>query len=463
LHRPKIDEYFFKCNCGGKMKRIPEILDCWFESGAMSYAQQHYPFERKKDFDKIFPADFIIEYTGQLRGWFYTLHVVSNALFGSESFKNVVCHGVLWGNDGRKMSKSFGNYPDPKATLEKYGGDALRMYFLTSPLFIGGDMNMSEKEIQDSLRKNVMLFSNVFNFYEMSEKTKKSSSSSKNILDRWIVSRLHELIKEVTENMEKYDLPSATRPITKFIEDLSTGYLKQSRERINDSDEDAIATLKYVLEMSSKVFAPFMPFLAENVWQGITENNFKDSNKSIHLEEWPKFEKKLIDTDLLKEMETMREVVSIGLRAREENKIGLKWPLASMEIFSSKKPEGDIEKILTSQLNVKKILWKKSEHLGVEFDLEFTPELETEGYANEISRCIQAFRKKLGLVKKDKIEVFVVGDEDLKNILEGQKEFIAERTNAEKIDFVTTDKERFKNITDFKIKDKRGKIGINYR
>jgi len=461
LHRPKIDEYTFKCKCGGKMKRIPEILDCWFESGTMPFAQSHYPFEREKDFDKIFPADFILEYTGQLRGWFYYLHVLSNALFGSECFKNVVCHGVLAGTDGRKMSKLYGNYPDPKLTLEKYGGDAIRMYFLTSPLFVGDDMNLNEKGIQDSLRKNVMMLSNVCKFYELSEGIKKSNSSSKNILDRWIISMLHELIKNVTESMEKYELPSASRPITKFIEDLSTGYLKQSRERINEGNYEALATLKYVLEAVSKVAAPFMPFIAEDIWQKITENNFKEKDKSVHLEFWPKFDEKLINRKLLNEMSIAKEIISAGLKIRDKKQISLKWPLAKAAIYS-KKMSREMEEIIKSQLNVKEIFWKSDldKIPVIELYTELTSELEAEGYAREISRQVQAFRKELGLVKTDKIELFIVGDESFQKILKEQKDFLKDRTNSKKIEFVTTGKERFKNIIEFKIKDKRGKIAI---
>ena len=167
LHRPIIDEHVLKCECNGTMKRVKEVLDCWFESGAMPFAQFHYPFERQQDFKNMFPADFIIEYTGQLRGWFYYLHVLSNALFDSISFKNVVVSGVLAGTDGRKMSKSFGNYPDPRTTLEKYGSDALRMYFMSSPIMLGDDTSLSEIDIQDALRKNVIVLWNVVKFYEL--------------------------------------------------------------------------------------------------------------------------------------------------------------------------------------------------------------------------------------------------------------------------------------------------------
>ncbi len=462
LHRPQIDDIKFKCKCGKFMKRVPEILDCWFESGSMPYAQWHYPFERKQHFEKNFPADFIIEYTGQLRGWFYYLHVLSNALFNSECFKNVIVTGVLAGNDGRKMSKSYGNYPDPKETLEKYGGDAIRMYFLGSPIILGEDMNLSEKDIQISLRKNIMLLQNIYNFYEVLDKSN-FKKTKKNILDEWIIARLNQLIKEVTENLEKYNLPFATRAITDFIEELSLGYIKLNRERFNNNEKAAVETLKKVLENLLRVIAPFMPFISENIWQKVTENNFKKSNASVHLQEWVKHDSKLIDKKLIESVKEIREIISIGLASRDKLKIGLKWPLAKVVIKKEKKFGREFEEIIKSQLNVKKIKFEKSKKLEVNFDMAMTPELEAEGYAREMSRQIQAFRKKLGLNKNDLVETIIITDEDFKKILETQKNFLKERTNSKKLGIVTTDKERFKNKVEFKIKDKKGEIAMgNY-
>ena len=460
LHRPEIDKPKFKCKCGGAMNRVPEILDCWFESGSMPYAQGHYPFERKKDFKKIFPADFITEYTGQLRGWFYYLHVLSNSLFNSESFKNVIVTGVLAGNDGRKMSKSYGNYPDPKETIEKYGGDAMRMYFLNSPVIIGGDMNIDEKGIKDSLRKNVMLLNNIYKFYEpYNKKGQVKKISSENVLDKWIVSRLNELIKTITENMEKYDIPSATKPITQFIEDLSVVYIRQNRERINNKDKDAIDTLKFVLENLSKVIAPFMPFISENIWQKLNHFNFKKSNQSVHLQSWPKYDEKQIDKKLIQDIESVREIISMALKEREINKIPLKQPLQKLEVKCINLPERYFQ-IILKETNVKKIGVKKSKEIAVKLNTKITPELEAEGYAREISRQVQAFRKKLGLEKKDKIELTIFTDDKFKDILDKFKESVAERTNSKRLSIVTTNKERFKNEINFKIKDKRGKIVI---
>jgi len=470
LHRPKIDEITFKCKCGGVMKRIPEILDCWFESGSMPYAQWHYPFERKEHFEKNFPADFIIEYTGQLRGWFYYLHVLSNSLFNSECFENVIVTGVLAGTDGRKMSKSYGNYPDPKGTLEKYGGDALRMYFLSSPIMFGEDMSLNEKDLQISLRKNVMLLRNVHNFYETLDKVH-LKKGEKNILDKWILSKLNNLAKEITENMEKYNLPGAVRPISDFIENLSLVYVKFNRDRFNNKDKNAIETLRKILEKLSKLIAPFMPFVAEGIWQGLNKKNFKNAD-SVHLKSWPKVDLKKIDKKLEEHIEKIKEIISNGLAERDKEHIGLKWPLAKADIYViNPKTIKNYEKIIKEQLNVKKIIFHEADrklesyNIRVDLDIDLTPTLEAEGYAREMSRQVQAFRKKLGLKKENKIELFIFVEKDFKEVLNKQKDFIKERTNSKSLDIlgnVTTDKERFKNINEFKIKSKRGKIAIVY-
>ncbi|MEJ2267803.1 MAG: class I tRNA ligase family protein, partial [Nanoarchaeota archaeon] len=280
-------------------------------------------------------------------------------------------------------------------------------------------------------------------------------------------SRLGELRNEITENMKKYDLPGATRPISNFIEDLSTWYLRQTRDRLNEKDESAIKTIKNVLEELSKLIAPFIPFSAEFVWQKITGNNFKKDSKSVHLENWP--EGKDVDRKVLEEMKKVREIISTGLKERDKEHIGLKWPLAKADIYvvDSKKIK-NYEEIIKEQLNVKKINFheadRKLEYYNIRIDLDFelTAELEAEGYAREVSRKVQAFRKKLGLKKENEIELILIVDKDFKEILEKEKELIKKRTNSRELNLenVTTDKERFKNNMDFKIKDKRGEIVI---
>ncbi len=460
LHKHIVDKIIFNCKCGKKMKRIPDVLDCWFESGAMPFAQLHYPFENKLKFEKNFPAQFIAEGADQTRCWFYYLHILATGVKDVQAFNNVIVNGIVLAEDGKKMSKKLQNYPDPTLLMNKYGADALRYYLLTSSVMLADNLNFSEKGVQEALRKNIMTLFNVVNFYEESSVKNLKKKSSNNLLDKWILSRLNKLGEEVTKNMEKYDLPSATRPITNFIEDLSTWYLRQTRDRLNEKDVEALNTLHEVLETLSKFIAPFMPFTAEFVWQKLTKNNFNDKNKSVHLEKWPKINKKL-DKDLLEKMSKVREIVSLGLKQRDQNKIGLKWPLSKVIIYSDRF-EG-YEEIILEQLNVKDIEFKSgSDSLKVELDFKLTPELEAEGYARELSRHVQAFRKKLGLQKKDKIELYIFVNKEFKNILENQKSFIQERTNSNKLHLeVVTPKEKFKNKIHFKIKDRKGVIVIN--
>ena len=269
--------------------------------------------------------------------------------------------------------------------------------------------------------------------------------------------------------MREYNLPSASRPIIEFVDDLSTWYLRLNRDRLNEQNPDAIKTLHDVLLMLSKIIAPFTPFISEEIWQEITKNNFKNENKSVHLEEWPEYNEKLIDSNLINKMTEVREVVSVGLKQRDQNKVGLKWPLSSATISYKKAfldGEEELKELIKQELNVKglKILTDSTEKIKVELDFNLTPELESEGYAREISRQVQSFRRDLGLNKQDIIELIIITkDKELTKIIDDQKEFIQDRTNSKDLSVVTTDKERFKNKIDFKIKDKRGEIVvINY-
>ena len=433
LHRPKIDEVEFKCSCGGTMKRVPEVLDCWFESGAMPFAQFHYPMKKEKDFSKLFPADFIIEYTGQLRGWFYYLHVLASALFDSVAFKNVIVTGVLAGTDGRKMSKSFGNYPDPRATLDKYGSDALRMYFMTSPIMSGGDMTMSEKDIQDAFRKNVILLWNVVKFYDLFAQEHNFSISenlnkepeSENILDQWIMSRLNQLTKEITENLEAYNLPLACRPISIFIDDLSTWYLRRSRDRFKSEDkndlQNALKTTSYVLLHFSKIIAPIMPFISEQIWQKITGNNFENEEKSVHLEKWPEVGN--INNKILEEMNVIRKIAELGLAKRDEAGIKVRQPLNQFSIFNFQFSINAYIGLIKDELNVKNVKTEKGEgDIFVKIDTEITEELKLEGFKRELVRIINNIRKNQSLVIADEIKVYYkTSGENIEKVIANKK------------------------------------------
>ncbi len=412
LHRPEIDNIRFDCECGSVMKRVPEVLDCWFESGAMPFAQFHYPFERKDEWHEIFPADFIIEYTGQLRGWFYYLHLISNALFDSVAFKNVIVTGVLAGNDGRKMSKSFGNYPDPKITLDKYGSDALRIYFMSSPIMLGGDMNFSEQDLQDSLRKNIILLWNVAKFYDLFARDNNFVASEEelepdNVLDKWIISRTNQLINSITQGLEEYNLPLACQAITPFVSDLSTWYIRRSRDRFKSENkqevDEVLRVAGYLLIKVAKAIAPIMPFVSEQIWQKTTNNDFKDRDKSVHLESWPESGK--IDEGVLKEMRKTREIVEIGLAQRDEKKVKVRQPLQKITVKNCILDE-EYLKLIKEELNIKEVeVVPGDKDIEVSIDFEMTEELRMEGLKRELIRTINEMRKSEGLTINDLINI----------------------------------------------------------
>jgi isoleucyl-tRNA synthetase len=457
LHRPFIDTISFKCEkCGGEMKRVLDVLDCWFESGSMPFAQFHYPYEKKDDWKNVFPSDFIIEYTGQLRGWFYYLHVLSTALFDSTAFKNVIVTGVLAGDDGRKMSKSLGNYPDPKMVLEKYGSDALRLYFMSSPIMIGGDTNLSEHDVQDVFRKNIIILWNVLQFYELFsedinfEVGENKEILSNNILDQWISSRLNQLTKEVTENLENYNLPLACQSISLFINDLSTWYIRRARNRFKNNDEDsliAIKTTKYILNNLSKIIAPITPFMAEQVWQKITKNEFKNKDASVHLENWPKLNE--VNQEILEEMTIVRKIVELGLASRDENKIKVRQPLNSIEIINCSLDSKYFD-LIKDELNVKNILIVDGkEEIKVKLDSNITEDLKVEGLKREMVRFINSFRKKIGLGINDRINIYYQTDSEiLKKVFSNKilKQELIKDTLSLKIDETDNEKGEWEKL-----------------
>lgn len=473
LHRPDIDEIKFKCEkCGKIMIRIPEVLDCWFESGSMPYAQEHYPFENKEKFEKNFPANFIAEGADQTRGWFYVLHILATALEikgkTSPAFKNVIVNGIVVAEDGRKMSKRLNNYPDPIELFEKYSVDALRYYLLSSPVLIAENLNFSEDGVKDVLKKIEMILWNVYKFYAMyaeenSElinsqeikdgKERNLKFEDSNILDKWIIYRLNQLIEETTENMEKYNLPKATRPIADFINDLSTWYLRRSRTRFKSENQEekkiAIQTMRFVLLELSKIMAPFMPFISEQLWQKITQNNFQDIDKSVHLEEWPVASN--VDADILRKMELVRKIVEMGLSERDKNKISLTQPLSKLKVKLKNKEmliDDEYIELIKDEINVKQaeIRFDDSvEDIEVELDIELTAELRQEGIKRKVIRFINAGRKQIKMTIQDRAVIyFETDDEEIKNAIEKYKKDILKNTIADDII------EGINNSSDFK-------------
>ena len=404
-HRPWVDEITFEID-GEKYTRIDKVLDCWFESGSMPFAQFHYPFENKEKFEKNFPGDFIVEYIGQVRAWFYYVHAVNTALFGKNAFKNVITTGVVAGNDGRKMSKSLGNYTDPNELMDQYSADSLRFLLLTSPLLNGEDFALHDKDVSDVARKLSMIW-NMYDFFtmyasvdgwEFNGELKDPSKDLENPLDKWIVSRVHELRNEITENMNVYNIPRALEGVLPFLDDASNWFVRRSRRRFwkseNGADKlQAYQTLHYILSYLALILAPFVPFLAEELWSKMVGDG------SVHLKDWP--EAGEIDESLLAEMAEVRGYVNEALALRAKNSVKIRQPLASVKVPQNAK-SFDFAPILMEELNVKNVEFGGE---SVEFDFELTPELRAEGLMREIIRHIQAARKKAGLNVDDRIEL----------------------------------------------------------
>ena len=429
LHKPTMDKVKLKCDCGKEMSRVPEVLDCWFESGAMPFAQVHYPFEKKEWFNDNFPGDFITEYIAQTRTWFYYMLCVSTLIFNKNSFKNVLTTGTILASDGEKMSKSKGNSPDPLIIINKYGADSLRFYLLSTPVMVAEDLNFSDKGVEEVHKKIILILQNTLNFYSMNSNGKFSSSKKYTVLDQWILSRTAQLGLNVTESLECYDTMNTAKEISKFVEDLSTWYIRRSRDRFNDGDDEMARTvLKKVLHDFSLIAAPMLPFITEKIYQTI---NSKE--KSVHLDEWPKYSKKDINEKLLDEMVNIREIVSQSLKLRDLNKIPVRQPLASITIPGNSFDEEHC-KIIAEEVNVKEIIFDKKAK-EVSLDTTITPELEAEGYAREIARKIQSERKNRDMKKEERITLELHVSDRLKKLLGAHIEFILKRVGTTKIDF----------------------------
>ncbi len=406
-HRPWIDDVKFTID-GEEYIRTDKVMDSWFEAGSMPFAQFHYPFENKAKFEANFPGDFIVEYIGQVRAWFYYMHSMSVALFGENSFKNVIVTGNVAGNDGRKMSKSYGNYTDPNELMDKFSADSLRFLLLQSPLLNGEDFTLQDKDVGDVARKLSMIW-NMYDFFtmyadvdgwEFTGDLSDPSSELTNPLDQWIVSRVHQLNKEVETHMDAYDIPNAINPILPFIEDASNWYVRRSRRRFWKSGDDtdknnAYRTLHYVLVQLSQIMAPFTPFLAEELYQKLT------GGESVHLLDWPAAGH--VNELVVRDMETVRDYVNQALSIRAKERIKIRQPLASITVPTLGEFV-DFADILTEELNIKEV--KQGGELAL--DLAITPGLKAEGLSREVIRHIQSARKAAGLNVDDRICVSVV-------------------------------------------------------
>lgn len=440
LHKHIVDEITIACDCGGTMKRIPDVLDTWFDSGSMPYGEKHYPFENKVRFDATFPAQFIAEGIDQTRAWFYYLHVLAGAIFEKNAFQNVIVNGIVLAEDGKKMSKKLKNYPDPMDVVHKYGADALRFYLLSSSVMQAENLAFSEKGVDEIVKKNIGRLSNVLSFYQLYADGTLRDWKSENVLDLWIVSRLNELIRETTAGFESYRLDLATRPITGFIDDLSVWYLRRSRDRFKEDGEDkkaALATLRYVLHTLARVIAPSMPFFAEYLFLAIRED---EDEESVHLAAWPTVAGTTITADsLLVSMEAIRSLASRALKARETVNIKVRQPLASLTIprnpvFSENNPYLAVFlEILKDEVNVREVIWADVEDLSL--DTVVTPELEEEGFVRELIRAVQEIRKEKGFNPHESAKLTIYTEETTRAQIERHIGELQGTTKATSVDF----------------------------
>jgi isoleucyl-tRNA synthetase len=418
LHRPYIDNMTFKCTCRETLHRVPEVFDTWYESGSMPYASIHYPFENKELFDsgKRFPADFIAEGQDQTRGWFYSLLVLSVGLFDKAPFKKVIVNGTILAEDGQKMSKRLKNYPEMDYMLDTYGADAIRYYLMSSPAVKAEDLAFSEKGVDEVVKKLIMRLQNVYTFYKTYESPAKhlDRPHTHNILDQWILARLDEITKDITLSLERLEIDKAARPLAGFIDDLSTWYLRRSRDRFkgeNEKDKNsALETTRFVLREVAVLLAPFMPFTADDMYLKVKATT---DPESVHLTSWPTVREPVAST--LEDMQKTRTIVEMALALRGEAKLKIRQPLASLSINSKKFMLDEAYcALIADEINVKDIILDPS--VGTDarplvLDTTITEALKLEGQAREFIRAVQEARKESGLHPQDIIKLHVQTDD----------------------------------------------------
>ncbi len=449
LHKHVVDKIKIPCEkCKGEMKRVPDVLDTWFDSGSMPYAEMHYPFENDKKFQESFPADFIAEGIDQTRAWFYYLHVIATAIKDKAAFKNVIVNGIVLAEGGKKMSKKLQNYPDPTAIFDKYGADILRYYLMSSPVVMAENLNFKESELSEIQRGLFRMLWSSYSFFVLyanidgwqnNSKSKVNppagragSEKSENLLDKWIVSELNILIQEVNKGMESYQLAKTSRLFQRFIDDMSNWYIRRSRKRFwkseNDSDkENAYQTLYDVLTTLVKLMAPFTPFVAEEIYRNLT------GEKSVHLTDYPQADKNLIDRELAEKMEAVRKIVEAGLSERNESSIRVRQPLQLLS-YGGMKLDSELESIIAEEANVKEVSFESKLKTAIVLDTKITDRLKLEGLAREIVRQVQSMRKKAGFNVEDRINLYWdTSDKLLQSVFEQEGKYIAKETLAKEV------------------------------
>ena len=453
IHRPWIDEIKIKCaKCGKEVERIKDVGDAWLDAGIVPFSTLNY-LNKKDYWQKWFPADLVSEsMPGQSRGWFNALMWASVAITGKAPFKSLFGYETLKDEKGNEMHKSKGNAIWFNDAVEKMGADPMRLlYCLQDP---SQEMRFGFNVVKEPTN-NINIFYNLSNLVESSK-----GASIKNVEDKWIISKLNSLVMRFTEDLENLKPHTATRALQDFlVNDFSRKYVQFVRERLSSNDKEAQAVVKEVYLTAMKLFSPIIPFITEHVWQEFRAKKIV-KEESVHLCSWPKYDTRKIDLKLEENFMKIFMILEKGLAERDKIQVGLKWPLAKITIHSPEKLNKNYEKIILGQLNVKKIEWKNGKEISTKLDKKMTPELEAEGYAREISRQVQSFRKKLGLNKNDMVKTYIIVDEKFRKILDSQKKFIKDRTNSEELNIIPADKEKFKNKISFEIKDKRGDIAI---
>jgi len=429
LHKDVVDEVTYMCECGGEMKRVPDVLDTWFNSGSVPFASYHYPFENKEVVEARIPADFIAEGTDQTRAWFYYQHVLVGGAFGKPAFKNVIVNGMVMAEDGKKMAKKLKNYPDPTLMLDTYGADAMRLYMLSSPIVRAEDFNFAEREVAQVASKVMGRLTNVYSFYELYKDSVEHDLSGKstNVLDQWIIARMYQLHAEVTKAMDAYELDRATRPLFDFVDDLSTWYVRRSRDRFKSDDaadkKAALETLRFVLRKYAKVAAPFTPFISEWLWANVKG---ADEPESVHLASW--CDEREADTEVVEKMKQTRELVSVALEVRASANIKIRQPLSKLTIKETL--ENEYLELIKDEINVKEVVVDASIKEAVELDTKMTDELKEEGDLRELIRSIQAARKENKLAPGEEVTATIAGTKEVLKLVEKFTEEIKTQTHV---------------------------------
>ena len=445
IHKHVVDKIKFPCEkCAKEMTRVPDVLDTWFDSGSMPYAQMHYPFENEEKFEKSFPANFIAEGLDQTRAWFYYLHVIATAIKKENAYKNVIVNGIVLAEDGKKMAKKLQNYPDPTDMFNKYGADVMRYYLLTSPVMLAENLNFKESELAEIYRGIFRMIWSSYSFFVLYSnidgwQPKENPKKTKSMLDKWILSELNVLIRDVNGSMEKYELAKTTRLFQGFVDDLSNWYIRRSRKRFwkseNDGDkENAYQTLYEVLTTLAKLMAPFTPFITEEIYKNLT------GEESVHLTDYPEADSKLINKELSQKMEAVRNIVEAGLADRNEKGIKVRQPLSSLKYSGVELPE-ELEKIIAEEVNVKKVKYEKGGKEKAILNTKITEELKIEGLAREVVRQVQSMRKKAGFNVEDRIHLYwETSDKLLRSVFEKEGSYITRETLAKEAKLETSEK-----------------------